>query len=191
MSKAATLQELSSRKLNGEGLCIGICSTKWNKEIVGALVEGCSMELKAQGVSEIVSIQVPGSYELPFGAKRLIEASNVDAVVCIGCLIKGDTMHFEYIAEAVTQGIMQLNLETGVPVLFGVLTCLTEEQARKRAGFGGHNHGIEWAQSVIEMASLKQRQFLPWYQRKPIQEKTALVTITTSLLYLTWIFMRK
>lgn len=159
MSKAATLRELSSRKVNGNGLRIGICHTQWNKEIVGSLVSGCEQELKAQGVSEVIVVAVPGSYELPYGASQMISAYNLDGVVCIGCLIKGDTMHFEYISEAVTQGIMRINLDTGAPVLFGVLTCMTEEQARLRAGLEstGHNHGVEWAQSVVEMAQLKQR----------------------------------
>jgi len=87
----------------------------------------------------------------------MIESSNVDAVLCIGCLIKGETMHFEYINEAVTQGIMRLNLEKGIPVIFGVLAVLNENQAKARAGIGAnsHNHGIEWAQSALQMSTLK------------------------------------
>ena len=102
-------------------------------------------------------IQVPGSYELPFAARTVLDDS--DVVICIGCLIKGDTMHFEYICEAVTQGIMRLNTDhpSCTPVIFGVLACLTEEQALIRAGLvpGGKNHGIEWAQSALEMAAIK------------------------------------
>lgn len=104
----------------------------------------------------------------------MIKAKRVDAVVCIGCLIKGETMHFEYICEAVTQvrssardawqvhktgsqGIMRLNLDTGVPVIFGVLACTTELQALKRAGLtpDGHNHGEEWGQTAVTMANLR------------------------------------
>jgi 6,7-dimethyl-8-ribityllumazine synthase len=109
-------------------------------------------------------LQVPGSYELVYGAKALIASSNVDAVLCIGCLIKGDTMHFEYICEAVTQGIMRLNVDsspalnpTNVPVIFGVLAVLNEEQAKARAGLlpGKHNHGVEWAVSALQMAAIR------------------------------------
>ena len=116
------------------------------------------------GVAEenIVVQDVPGSYEVVYGAKALLAKHSsagtpLDAVVCVGCLIKGKTMHFEYICEAVTQGIMRLGLDTGVPVLFGVLTCLTDEQALARAGLteGGHNHGVDWAQGLVEMAHIK------------------------------------
>ena len=99
-------------------------------------------------------LEVPGSYELVFGAKHLIDSASVHAVVCLGTLIKGETMHFEYIADAVTQGIMRLNVESGVPVIFGVLTCLTEAQARARA-IGDNNHGVAWGKTAVEMALLK------------------------------------
>ncbi|KAK3825069.1 MAG: putative 6,7-dimethyl-8-ribityllumazine synthase [Benniella sp.] len=86
-----------------------------------------------------------------------------DAVICIGVLIKGSTMHFEYICEAVTQGIMRVGLDSGVPVIFGVLTCLNEEQALNRAGMDeagqGHNHGLDWGSGAVEMALLKTRSF--------------------------------
>jgi len=102
-------------------------------------------------------MQVPGSYELPLAARLLLDTGRVDAVIAIGCLIKGETMHFEYICEAVSQGIMRLNLESRVPVIFGVLACLTEEQARARAGLSGShgNHGKEWAQTALKMALLR------------------------------------
>ena len=108
--------------------------------------------------------QVPGAYELPFAAKCLMRSSDVDAVMCIGCLIKGETMHFEYICEAVTQGIMRLNLDGDNtppgPVIFGVLAVLNEEQAKARAGLGEgsdkHNHGVEWAQSALHMANVRE-----------------------------------
>jgi len=80
-----------------------------------------------------------------------------DVVICIGCLIKGETMHFEYICQAVTQGIMDLNVRTETPVVFGVLTCLTEDQAKKRSGLGehSHNHGEDWGHTAVEMALLR------------------------------------
>eukprot|EP00941_MAST-03F_sp_MAST-3F-sp1_P001147 g1147.t1 len=152
--------------LTGTGMRIGIVCSRWNKTVIDSLVKGCREELQRLKVrtDDIVTVQVPGSYELPMGAKRMIdmhhlEKKPLDAVIAIGCLIKGETMHFEYIAEAVTQGIMKLSLDSGIPVIFGVLACLTEEQATLRAGIDvgekkGHNHGIDWGNAAVEMASL-------------------------------------
>mmetsp|Transcript_16818 Transcript_16818/g.32799 ORF Transcript_16818/g.32799 Transcript_16818/m.32799 type:complete len:171 (+) Transcript_16818:117-629(+) len=143
--------------VNGAGLRVGIVYTRWNDEVIEGLRQGCVEELKKLGVEEIKEKQVPGAYELPYAAKCMIASSDVDAVVCIGCLIKGSTMHFEYICEATSQGIMRVGLDTGIPVIFGVLTCLNDEQALYRAGLtedGGHNHGPEWATTAVEMALL-------------------------------------
>ena len=108
-------------------------------------------------VAEVIKKDVPGSYELPFAAKWMIETYKVDAVIAIGTLIKGSTMHFEYICQATSDGIMKVGLDTGVPVVFGVLTCLTIEQSLERAGLteGGHNHGSDWGATAVEMALLK------------------------------------
>jgi 6,7-dimethyl-8-ribityllumazine synthase len=128
----------------------------WNDEIIERLKEGCIEKLKECGVrdADIFELQTSGSYELPHTAACIIEKYSVDAVVCIGCLIKGETYHFEYICEAVTQGIMRINLDTGVPCLFGVLTVKTKEQAEARAGIkpGSGNHGEEWAESAVLQA---------------------------------------
>ena len=123
-----------------------------------------------QGSGGTFFFQVPGAFELPRVAKHVqdhaVNTSGMvtDAIICIGCLIKGETMHFEYISEAVCQGIMRLNTRDGPhhaerwypPVIFGVLECLNEEQALTRSGLlpGGHNHGIEWAQSALRMANV-------------------------------------
>lgn len=140
---------------NGSGLKIGIVVARWNSEITFALRDGCVQALTDAGVErgDIVIREVPGSYEVVYGAKLLIE-QGADAVVTIGCLIKGETMHFEYICEAVTQGIMRLNVEKSAPVIFGVLACLSEEQAIARST-GENNHGYGWGQSAVEMALLK------------------------------------
>jgi len=148
------------KETTGEGLRIGIIHTRWNEKIITALVEGCKESLVRLKVKEedIVIREVPGAFELPYAASRMIKADNVDAVVCIGCLIKGGTMHFEYICDATSNGIMRVGLDTGVPVIFGVLTCLNDEQALYRAGLtedGGHNHGPEWGSTAIEMAVLR------------------------------------
>lgn len=147
---------------SGSSLRIAIIHTQWNVAIVNSLVEGAKSELERLGVDFIHIEQVPGAFELPLGADSVLSAGpllNIDAVICIGCLIKGETMHFEYICEAVSQGIMRLNLDHKKPVIFGVLAVLNEKQAEARSGLGehSHNHGIEWAQSAVKMALLKKR----------------------------------
>lgn len=147
---------ITHKEADGGGLKIGITVSRWNEKYTSKLLERCRKALLDSGVSEenINIIQVPGSYELPFAAKHLIESVQVDVVVCLGCLIKGSTMHFEYIAEAVSQGIMNLNLNSGTPVIFGVLTCLDEEQAEERVSEEGKDHGYEWGVSAVEMGLL-------------------------------------
>ena len=150
-------------------LRVAIIHTQWNAAVVGALVAAATAELLRHGVpaSSITTSSVPGAFELPFAARCAPLApppgcSNAAAwapphvVLCIGCLIKGDTMHFEYISEAVCQGLMRLNTDGPVPVIFGVLECLTELQALQRAGLapGSHNHGTEWAAGALHMAVL-------------------------------------
>jgi len=149
-------------------LRILIVHARWNIEILQHLVDGAKKRLTQvyKVPSENIVIQsVPGSWELPFVTKQLIQQSiqsgnPFDAVISIGVLIKGKTMHFEYISSAVSQGLMNIGLETGVPVVFGVLTCLTEEQAWLRAGVGAHgtgahNHGEDWADVAVELGSLR------------------------------------
>lgn len=144
---------------DGAGLRVGVVSTRWNKEIIDTLKQRCRQGLLDSNVAEqdIVMLDVPGSYELPFGVKHLLQKGNVDAVVAIGVLIKGETMHFEYIAEATTHGLMQLNIEYDKPVIFGVLTCLSEEQAEYRAKEDGLDHGYEWGLGAVEMGLLRKR----------------------------------
>jgi 6,7-dimethyl-8-ribityllumazine synthase len=153
---------------------VAIVHTEWNEPIISALVAGAVAELKRHGVREenLHITSVPGAFELPFAARAAMGPCTTlgvkseerlgsvrlapHVVICIGCLIKGSTMHFEYISEAVCQGIMRLNNTTNVPVIFGVLECLTELQARERAGLapGGTNHGVEWAASALKMANV-------------------------------------
>ena len=101
--------------------------------------------------------EVPGAYELPYAAKLLAMSGTVDAIICCGVLIKGDTYHFEYISDAVTKGIMDVNLSTMTPVVYGVLNCLDEEQVKKRSSDkdGGHNHGEDWGKTAVEMALMR------------------------------------
>lgn len=145
-------------KLNGKNLKIGIVCAQWHAEMIQALKRQCTQALRDSGVKEknIFTIDVPGSYELVYGAKALIEKYRCDAVIPLGVLIKGETMHFEYIADAVGQGIMRLNLDSGVPVIFGILTCLSKKQAEERS-LGDKSHGYNWGLSAVEMALLKKR----------------------------------
>mmetsp|Transcript_36196 Transcript_36196/g.58490 ORF Transcript_36196/g.58490 Transcript_36196/m.58490 type:complete len:166 (-) Transcript_36196:237-734(-) len=146
--------------LSGSGLRIGIVRTRWNETIIANLVAGSRRALEECGVkpSNIHEIEVPGSFELPFGAQQLIEHGKskrapYDAVICVGCLIKGETMHFEYIADAASHGLMRVGLESKIPVIFGMLTCLTEEQAVKRST-GDSNHGYDWGKGAVQMAQI-------------------------------------
>jgi 6,7-dimethyl-8-ribityllumazine synthase len=137
--------------------CIAIIVSKWNEEITGALAEGCVKTLKQSGVKgkNITVIDVPGSFELPSAAKMMVENKKVDAVICLGCIIKGETRHDEYIAQAVAKGIMDLNLRYNIPFIFGVLTCDTMEQAQDRAGGKLGNKGVEAAATAIEMIAVR------------------------------------
>lgn len=137
--------------------------TRWNLPIVMSLVDGAKAELlsKFKVKSDNLTVTaVPGSYELPFACQAHIGTGKYDAVIAVGVLIKGGTMHFEYIAESVSHGLMRTQLDSKVPVIFGVLTCLTEDQAKVRAGIpvgadNGHNHGLDWAAAAVEMALLR------------------------------------
>jgi 6,7-dimethyl-8-ribityllumazine synthase len=128
----------------------------FNSDITEGLLRGARGALAEVGVSsaDVMVVRVPGAFEIPLAACHLARSGHYDAVVCLGCLIKGDTMHFEYIAEAVSHGIMRVGIDTGVPVTFGVLTALTEEQAAVRAADGPDNKGREAAMAAVEMAAV-------------------------------------
>ena len=145
-------------KLNGKNIKVGIALARWNTVITNSLMEGCLIALKEAGVQSknFFVVPVPGSFELPLAAKYLFKKQKVDVVITLGCLIKGETMHFEYIAEAVSNGLMRVSLDTAKPVVFGVLTCLTEKQAIARST-GKNNHGYAWGMTAIEMALLGMR----------------------------------
>ena len=142
---------------SGAGCKFGIVVSDWNRTITDKLFEGCKQTLLAAEVAEddIHVIRVPGSFELPMGAKLLLARQKVDAIVCIGCVIKGETRHDEYISQSVANGIMQLSLFSNTPIIFGVLTPNCQEQAEERAG-GKHGHkGVEAAEAALRMSALK------------------------------------
>ena len=130
--------------------------SRFNPEITAGLLTGALAALEEAGVTPEARtvVWVPGAFELPVTAQRLAESGRYDAVVCLGCVIKGDTMHFEYIADSVTHAVARVAVECGIPVAFGVLTTLTEEQAVVRSRPDGQNKGAEAARAAIEMASL-------------------------------------
>lgn len=137
---------------------IGIITAEWNPEITGALRDGCVSHLIAEGVSEdhIKSVDVPGTFEIPAAAKMLLKKyPNMDAVIGLGCVIKGETSHNEYINQSVANGLTQLSLVSGKPCIFGVLTPNNMEQALDRAGGSHGNKGVESASTAVKMIALK------------------------------------
>jgi 6,7-dimethyl-8-ribityllumazine synthase len=138
------------------GYRFAIIVSRFNPEITDGLLTGARAALESAQVraEDITLVRVPGAFEIPVAARRLANTKRFDAIICLGCVIKGDTMHFEYIASAVSQGIMDVGTATGIPVTFGVLTTLTDEQAAVRAAAGANNKGREAALAAVEMATL-------------------------------------
>lgn len=137
---------------NAEEMKFGIVVSEWNANITGALLDGAVKTLKKHGAKEenILVKTVPGSFELTFGANQMMENSDIDAIIIIGCVIKGDTPHFDYVCMGVTQGVAQLNATGDIPVIYGLITTNTMEQAEDRAGKLG-NKGDECAITAIKM----------------------------------------
>jgi len=131
--------------------------SRFNSFITERLLQGALNGLRRAGAEnqDIAIIRVPGSFEIPSAARTLAETGKYDAVICIGCLLRGDTAHYDVIVNEVTRGIGQSAQETGVPHAFGVLTCETLEQAIDRAGLKMGNKGLEAALAAVEMANLK------------------------------------
>ena len=142
---------------SGKGMKIGIVVSEWNHEITNSLLDGAVSTLLRHGVSEdnIWIEHVPGSFELPLGAQLMAESRGPDAVICLGCVIQGETRHFDYICQGVTNGIAGLNLKYGLPFVFGVLTTDTLQQARDRSGGKHGNKGDEAAITALKMVHLK------------------------------------
>lgn len=142
--------------LIANGLKIGIVASRFNEFIVSKLVDGALDGLKRHGVLEenIDCAYVPGAFEIPLIAKKMVMSDKYDAVICLGAVIKGSTPHFDYVCAEVSKGIANISLDTQMPVIFGVLTTNSIEQAIERAGTKGGNKGYDAAVSAIEMANL-------------------------------------
>lgn len=142
--------------LDGKGLKFGLVVARFNEFITGKLLDGAQDALLRHGVTkeDIAVAWVPGSFEIPLAAKKLALSERYNAVICLGAVIRGATPHYEYIAAEVTKGIASIGLETGLPVIFGVITADTLEQAIERAGTKMGNKGYNAAVSAIEMVNL-------------------------------------
>lgn len=140
----------------GQGMKIGIVASRFNEFITSKLVSGADDCLRRHGVDEddIECAWVPGAYEIPLVAKKMAQSGKYDAVICVGAVIRGATSHYDYVCAETSKGIALTSMETGVPVLFGVLTTDTIEQAIERAGTKAGNKGYDCAMSALEMVNL-------------------------------------
>lgn len=151
------LSQSASSLPDASGFSFGIAVSEWNKDITVALSDGAMQTLLGAGCKKenIYTIHVPGSFELTAGAQLLLSQHKLDAVICLGCVIQGETQHFNFICNAVAQGLTNLTLKSSKPVIFGVLTTNNLEQAIERSGGKFGNKGVEAAATAIKMAALK------------------------------------
>lgn len=158
---ASALKNLSdydaSKVPSAKNMKFGIVVAEWNEEITHALAQGAISTLQKHGAAEdnILINHVPGSFELTLGAQLMLEETDVDAVIILGCVIQGETRHFDFICTGVTEGITQLNINFATPVIFGLLTTNDQQQAIDRAGGKHGNKGDEAAITAIKMIDLK------------------------------------
>jgi len=145
--------------VSARGCRVAIVASRFNDDIVARLLKGATAAWLARGgaPADLATFRVPGAFELPLAAKKLGASGRYDAVVALGCVIRGDTPHFDYVAGEAARGIQQAGLDTGVPVAFGVLTVETVQQALERAGDHAGNKGAEAMESALEMAALLKR----------------------------------
>jgi len=143
-------------RLNAEGFRFAIVASRWNDFLTSKLIDGAVDALESHGVDEkaVEIFKVPGSFELPLTSLKVAESGEFDAIIAIGVVIRGETPHFDYVAGEAAKGIAQASMQTGVPVLFGVVTANTLEQAINRSGVNAGNKGYEAAISAIEIVNL-------------------------------------
>ena len=148
-------------RLNAAGFRFALVSSRWNDFLTARLVEGALDALERLGADEaaVAHFRVPGSFEIPLLARKVAGSGQYDAIVCLGTIIRGQTPHFEYIAGEVTKGIAQAGMETGVPVVYGIVTADTLEQAIDRAGVKAGNKGFESAMAAVELVNLYKEAF--------------------------------
>lgn len=148
--------KVHSGRLNAEGFRFAIVASRWNDFLTSKLVEGAVDALESAGAAEdaVEIFRVPGSFELPLTALKAAESGRFDAVIAIGVVIRGETPHFDFVAGEAASGITRASMQTGIPVLFGVVTTDTVEQAINRSGVKSGNKGYEAAMSAVEIANL-------------------------------------
>lgn len=162
VSRSHRLQpKVHEGRLNAEGFRFAIVASRWNEFITGRLVEGALDALERLGAKEgsISVYRVPGAFEIPLLALRLAQSRRFDAIICLGTIIRGQTPHFDYIANEVARGISQAGLESEVPVVFGIVTADTVDQAIDRAGVKLGNKGFEAGMTAVELANLYKQAF--------------------------------
>lgn len=153
------MEEINNRsEVNWDQKKVGIVASKWNSFITDEMLEGAIKALRSKGFTEdnIIVARCPGSFELPLACKMMLNNVELDGVVAIGVVIRGGTPHFDYVCDAVTRGISELNLSTAIPVTFGVLTTNNVEQAEERAGLDKGNKGAEAALALCDMIQLEE-----------------------------------
>ncbi len=158
--KKQNLSEFTPFTLNSaQDIKIGIVVSEWNDHITGSLFDGAYDTLTSHGVpaANIIVQHVPGSFELPSAAEIMFRNMDLDGIICIGCIIQGETRHFEFIAHAVAHGIMDVGLKHGKPTIFSVLTCNDMQQAEDRSGGRHGNKGVEGAVSCLKMIEMERR----------------------------------
>jgi 6,7-dimethyl-8-ribityllumazine synthase len=143
--------------LDGTGLVVGVVAARWNADVVDRLAAGAHRAIDAAGARSVTAT-APGAFELPFAARVLATSGEVDAIVVLGCVVRGETTHYEIVSEGCARGVMRVQLDTGVPIGFGVVTVEDDAQALARSEpAGGHNVGEEATLAAIEMALLARR----------------------------------
>ncbi|HEX8459483.1 MAG TPA: 6,7-dimethyl-8-ribityllumazine synthase [Pyrinomonadaceae bacterium] len=148
-------------QLNAKGFRFALVSSRWNDFLTSRLVEGALDALERLGAAEkqVEHYRVPGSFEIPLMASKVAETGKFDAVVCLGTIIRGQTPHFDYIAGEVTKGVAQAGMSAGIPVVYGIVTADTLEQAIDRAGVKAGNKGFEAAMAAVELVNLYKEAF--------------------------------
>ena len=155
MGKDVAYEGRDEPQLDGSGLRVAVVCGRFNDHVTVRLLDGVRRGLDATGVADVTEVWVPGAFEIPITAKTFALSGAVDAVIGIGCVIRGDTAHFDYVAGQCAEGLQQAGLETGIPCIFGVLTTEDLDQALTRSeGPDGHNVGEESAHTAVEMATL-------------------------------------
>lgn len=140
-------------ELDGAGMHLAIVVARFNSAITTRLLRGAQARAEELGVAEVVVTWVPGAYEIPIAARAHARSDRVDAVVCLGCVIRGETSHYDFVAGQAAEGIMRVGLDTGRPVIFSVLTTENEDQALARSDDAGHHAGRDGVDAAVEMVT--------------------------------------